>query len=691
MDLEQFSREIDADVQLLAAASGDYEQATFTEWALAQLVDAGEITDWNASYLDAVGKARRRMRIDAFAYDEIDDQLTVVVADFEPFAEQMLTKSEIEALLGAALAFVQTAVSDDAFDKIPITEDAAVAAESLQRRFGPASRLRILLVTNRKISGRIRALPSAEFDGKEVTFGAWDIQRFFDLRLSETGREESIVEFSEWNDQGFPILEASTTDSSLSVYVLTLPGRVLAEIFQKYGSRLLEGNVRSFLSIRGKVNKGIRMTLLNEPERFLAYNNGITATAVRAEVAQQNGSKFLRSVTDLQIVNGGQTTASLYNFLRHEKDAIQSLSAVYVQIKLIVVEPSDADEIVPLISRFANSQNAVNETDFFSNSPFHRRIEEMSKRISAPPATGKHLESKWFYERARGSYLNERGRETTAAKQNAFDEKFPKTQLITKTDLARYFNVWAQKPHEVSKGAQKNFMTFAEPISKDFLTEAGRAKYGDDFYKEMVVVAIVYKSLHKAIQKVDWYETGYLANIVAYTVSRLSFELATKSLTLDWSKIWKAQAISAEMESQLLAIARQMLGVLTDSNRKHQNVTEWAKTEACWTAAQSCKLSLTRDFLSQLVPVGGELERERKVVARDRGKILGETEKIQKLLAVSESGWEGALALPSSLVGPIVENYVRIFRKNPVGLTVKQLDQVLGLIDRAKLEGVKID
>lgn len=691
MDLEQFSKEIDADVQLLAGASGDYEQATFTEWALAQLVDAGELSDWNASYLDAVGKARRRMRIDAFAYDEIDDQLTVVVADFEPFADQMLTKSEIETLLAAALSFVQTAVSDDAFDNIPITEDAAVAAESVQRRFGPASRLRILLVTNKKISGRIRSLPVAEFDGKEVTFGAWDIQRFFDLRLSETGREASIVEFGEWDEDGFPILAASTTDSSLRVYVLTLPGRVLAEIFQKYGSRLLEGNVRSFLSIRGKVNKGIRLTLLNEPERFLAYNNGITATAVSAEVAERGGAKFLKSVTDLQIVNGGQTTASLYNYLRHEKDAAERLSTVYVQIKLIVVEPRDADEIVPLISRFANSQNAVNETDFFSNSLFHRRIEEISKRVSAPPVAGKHLESKWFYERARGSYLNERGREATPAKQKAFDEKFPKTQLITKTDLARYFNIWAQKPHEVSKGAQKNFMAFAEPISRDFTSEIGRAKYGDDFFKEMIVVAIIYKALHKAIQKVDWYETGYLANIVAYTISRLSLELGTKSLTLDWLKIWKNQAISASMEKQLLEVARLMLGVLTDSNRKHQNVTEWAKTEACWTAASNCKLSLSGSFAAELLPIGGEIERERKIVARDRGKILGESEKIQRLLAVTESGWEGTLALPSSLVGPIVENYVRIFRKNPVGLTVKQLDQVLDLVERAKLEGVKTD
>ena len=691
MDLIRFSREIDADVQVLANASGDYEQATFTEWALAQLVDAGEISDWNPAFLDAVGKGRRRMRIDAFAYDEIDDQLTMIVSDFDAFADQQLSKTEIQALLSAALAFVQTAVSSDAFDNIPITEDAAVAAEAVQRRFGPSSKLRILLVSNKKISGRIRSLPEIEFDGKQVVFGVWDIQRFYDLRMSETGREASVVDFGDWSDSGFPILEASSNDSSLRVYVLTLPGFVLAEIFAKYGSRLLEGNVRSFLSIRGKVNKGIRATLLTEPERFLAYNNGITATAVDADVQVRGGASYLKTVTDLQIVNGGQTTASLFNFLRHEKDAREQLSSVFVQIKLIVVNASEADEIVPLISRYANSQNAVNETDFFSNSPFHRRIEEISKRLSAPPVQGKHLESRWFYERARGSYLNERGREVTSARQKAFDEKFPKTQLITKTDLARYYNVWNQKPHDVSKGAQKNFIVFAEPISRDFASDAGRAKYGDDFFKEMVAIAIVYKALHKSIQKAEWYETGYLANIVAYTISRLSHELSTNSQTLDWAKIWKSQSISAEMEKQLLEIAKTMLGVLTDSNRKHQNVTEWAKTEACWTAAKSKPVRLSHEFKSELLLLGGEIEHERKAVAIDRAKILGESEKIQQLLKVGDGAWEEILALPSSIVGPIVENYVRIFRRNPVGLSARQLDQVLSLVERAALEGIKAE
>ena len=78
------------------------------------------------------------------------------------------------------------------------------------------------------------------------------------------------------------------------------------------------------------------------------------------------------SIKDLQIVNGGQTTASLFHTRRSDK---ADLGEVFVQMKLTVIDDEKSEEVVPRISEFANTQNKVNAADFFSNHPFHVRME----------------------------------------------------------------------------------------------------------------------------------------------------------------------------------------------------------------------------------------------------------------------------------------------------------------------------
>jgi len=219
-------------------------------------------------------------------------------------------------------------------------------------------------------------------NGIPVDFHIWDISRLYQVAESLTGRDKLVIDLTEWLPGGLPALEVKATSADTRTYLAALPAVMLAELYDRYGSRLLEGNVRSYLSNRGKVNKGIRTTVLSNPAHFLAYNNGITATAV--DVETRNG--HLVSFTDLQIVNGGQTTASLF-YVRRENRALV-MDDVFVQMKLVVVEPRVSAEMIPLISRFANSQNKVSEADFFSNSPFHIRLEEVSRRTMAPAKPG---------------------------------------------------------------------------------------------------------------------------------------------------------------------------------------------------------------------------------------------------------------------------------------------------------------
>ena len=265
---------------------------------------------------------------------------------------------------------------------------------------------------------------------------------------------------------------------------------MLAAIYDRWGTRLLEQNVRVFLQHRGKVNKGIRATIENEPNMFFAYNNGITATAEEVAIDDDGGRLLLRRLKNFQIVNGGQTTASIHSAQRGKVDVSQT----FVQMKLSVVDPERANRLVPKISEFANSQNRVSAADFFANHPFHVRMEGFSRRIHAPSPDGTFRQSKWFYERARGQYADARGG-LTSAQRKKFDLENPRRQLFTKTDLAKFVNVWKERPHEVSLGAQKNFAAFAQRIGQQW--ETAPDDFNEAWYREAVAKAIVFKATER--------------------------------------------------------------------------------------------------------------------------------------------------------------------------------------------------
>ena len=160
-------------------------------------------------------------------------------------------------------------------------------------------------------------------------------------------------------------------------------------------------------------------------------------------------------------MNGGQTTASIHVAKLRKLD----LTGTFVQMKLSVVTPERATELVPRISEYANSQNRVSAADFFANHPFHVRIEGFSRRLHASSPDGTFRQSKWFYERARGQYADARAN-LTPAQRKKFDLENPRSQLFAKTDLAKFLSVWEGRPHEVSLGAQKNFAAFARRIGQ---------------------------------------------------------------------------------------------------------------------------------------------------------------------------------------------------------------------------------
>ena len=245
--------------------------------------------------------------------------------------------------------------------------------------------------------------PEVTQEGIPLTFQIWDISRLKRIHEARNARDDLVVEFGDLPHGGLPVLRAAVGDAGYDAYLAVIPAAALADIYIRHGGRLLEGNVRTYLGRVGNVNRGITNTLAREPEKFFAYNNGIAATACSVSVQTGlDGALLLTEATDLQIVNGAQTTASLAAARRDRK---VPLDGVFVPMKLSVVPVDLAGEMIPRISRYANTQNPVRASDFFANHEFHRRIEEISRRVLAPAVGGSQVQTHWFYERARGQHL----------------------------------------------------------------------------------------------------------------------------------------------------------------------------------------------------------------------------------------------------------------------------------------------
>ncbi len=446
--LDEFHHDFFQELHGDADADGRYVEDAFFELFCSHLVEAGEMeTADRAQYISPRG-----IRIDGYGGDPAtcDGVLTLIVADYHPEQEiATLTVTEMNAIFNRATNFLTRSLDPRFRNRLEETSPAFGLADLIAGRWGQINKVRILLISNRLLSERVDGRDAGEVQEVPVTYGVWDVGRLHRYLISGHGREDIEIDLAEDFGGALPVLPAHLDGANYQAYLAVMPGLQLAAIYDHWGARLLEQNVRVFLQARGKVNKGIRITLENTPDMFFAYNNGITATAESIRTQQTRDGLVICGIKNLQIVNGGQTTASIHAASK-KKD--NGLSHVFVQMKLSIVDPETALEVVPKISEYANTQNRVNAADFFSNHPFHVRIETFSRRTFAPSPDGTFRESKWFYERARGQYQDARARLTTARRRK-FDLEYPKTQMFDKTDLAKFLMLWRGCPDVVSKGS----------------------------------------------------------------------------------------------------------------------------------------------------------------------------------------------------------------------------------------------
>ena len=598
----------------------DFRENTFTQIYIDYLCEAAEVEDGNVCFHEGRG-----VKVNGYSISEDETSIVLFVSIYKNSPSLFtVPPSEASAMIGRAKQFYLKALKKYQ-SEIEEAYSAFDLARSIYDYGNKITDVKILLLTN----GTIRSTILEPEEAEGITFypSVWDLERIYRVITSGNAREKIEIDLQELTGKKLNAIRVNVpselhlkktgeeiSSGGYTSYLTVFPGDVLYKIYEKYDARLLEKNVRAFLQARGGVNKGIRATILETPEMFLAYNNGISATAEKIELEDINGNSCtIAGLSDFQIVNGGQTTASIFNACLKDKTP---LDKIYVQAKITVLDDQSQMEIVvPQISACANTQNKVQLADFSANDEFHQEIEKLSRTIWAPAKTGGEQQTKWFYERARGQYADTRSREKNI---KYFDSIYPKVQYFDKLELARYENAWDQLPYMTSKGGQASFREFTIRLKK-------RGKYIPDqeYYQELIAKAIMYRRIRKIVASQKF--QGFWANIADYTMAYISYKTAQR---IDLQKIWKNQATSEEFDKMAELTANAVYNYLTETCAGI-NTTQWCKKEQCWNEIkEKVSVSVSGGLANEMLKVGkkkqvdvGNLDNDEKALIGDIGKV----------------------------------------------------------------------
>ncbi|TIM70927.1 MAG: AIPR family protein [Mesorhizobium sp.] len=666
-----------------AEANSSFQLSEFMEAVSNELVETGFVEGFEFCHY----RAAHGMRVDGYWFND-EGALDLFVADFDCRNElASLAASEVTAGFGRAEKFLDACISKSFYQKLEVTSPEYGLARQIADRKAFVRQVNFHLVSERMLSDRIQTLEDGNVAGVATTYNIWDISRLQRQRSARGHKEPLDLDFRQMFGTGISCLPAHLGSGSYQSYLVVMPADILAGLYGKFGARLLEQNVRSFLQARGKVNQGIRATILNEPQMFFAYNNGITATAQEVEVEAGEGGLQISRIRDLQIVNGGQTTASLFHTKRKDKALLKD---IFVQMKLSVIDSAESELVVPRISEYANTQNRVNAADFFSNHPFHIRIETFSRRLWAPALQGAQRESRWFYERARGQYADAQAK-LSPPEQRRFKAENPKPQMFTKTDLAKFENVWDDHPKWVNLGAQKNFARYAGRIGKEWTKSADG--FNEFYFRRAIARGIIFRATEKLVSEQPWYNGGYRANIVVYAIAALN-EIATRQgKSIDFARVWNLQALSASLRDALTVAAKHVNDDIVHPPAGISNISEWCKKEQCWTRLQGTlrKLEalLSEEFFEDLLTL-----QDQKLEHRDASttqKIDNGIEAQKQVFEIPADQWKALLQelTRRKLLAPKETGILQIAGQMPAKIpTEKQCLVLVGVLEKARNEGL---
>jgi hypothetical protein len=569
---------------------------SFSETVCEDLISVGDLT---INYTLA-GYIKKGVEVSGYDYDDERKILTILNHQF--FQEeqvQTLTKAQIDSKFARLRGFYSKC-KEGLYNSLEETSEAYSMAYNIyryaeKRKF---DKVRFMILSDGKATKNLTDIPSEQSGKIHFDYRVIDIEYLYNIYSS--GARNSSFEVS----VDLPCLKVNANSPYYQSYLCVIGGDQLVQIYHYHGQKLFEQNVRTFLQFRGDVNKGLKHTIEYHPEMFFAYNNGITATASSIEFSP-NG--HMNHIKNFQIVNGGQTVSAIYSASRTLKLPVSKVS---VQMKLsVVVNENVQDDFISKAAEYANTQNKINNSDFFSNNPFHKEMKEFSATIFVPAMRGSQRRTHWFYERVRGEYLNSQAYLSSDDKKK-FRLENPKEQVADKTLLSKTENAWQQKPHIVCKGAQYSFREFSSHVS-EMLGKEGLS-LTESYFKDAVSRIILFRNVEKIISHAPWYDGGYRAQTAAYTVSCLSALVQRSGLYLNFDIIWENQALPPSLIALLQVIAEKVYSRITSPSQGYANISQYAKKAGCWERIRELDLNLERLEAGVLIS-----REEKKYTARE--------------------------------------------------------------------------
>ena len=683
MEFIEYQKEFIESIRNEAAISETDAEDEFINRALDLLTDFDELQDPVRLYFGKARKNSSLMQINGYAFDETDRSLILFISDFEnSLTPSNLTSTQIDRLYWKMYNFLDEVYNGDISQYCDDSDDCIRLGRLIKRRFDAMQddpqlllKIKFYIFTDKNLGTRLldadllsneskkktkkktknnKKIKKAEFAGRPLEINIWNTERFYEIELSNSNEPISISFSDDFDCKGIPCIKGHIGENlGYSAYIAIIPGKLLADIYIEYGSKVLEGNVRAFLGTGAAkgVNRGIKNTINNDPTKFFTYNNGIAATASDIETEYVDGELLITDVIDLQIINGGQTTATLAESVLKSRDKCD-LSGIFVPMKLTIIEDRETenedgirfyDSMVQNIARYANSQNKVTAADLFSNDPFHIWMEKRSRRILAP-AVRYNIPTGWYYERSRKKYIREKEQEKNKNGKDAekrFSKKFPKNQIVTKEQLAMYLTTVNLRPDIVSRGKNWVFKNFGTQIQKEY--RKNKALFNDFYFKKAIAAAIIFRTTDDYLEKNKdsakrhtgfWYTAGgYKSDIVPYSIAKILSSIPA-GYTLDWDKIWQAQSISNAFMHEIEIVTKMTNDFICDSHGVI--VHEYCKKEDTWNEYRdSIKYTPDSNFLNELIPVFMEKEMEQAAVKDQKA-----TNDLQNLMDLFQKGVE---------------------------------------------------
>ncbi len=560
----------------------------------AKLIDS---EDYNTAYFKSIAD---KLKMNAYCVNESGERLQLfMINEFSIDLSakekdlQVSTKSEYDTQFKRAMSFVNKAIKGHLNDEIQDSSPARALISKMSSSEGvhQFDVIEIFLITTTSTVSLQGAKPQPkriEFPNKEITVTYTknreqkkkqvlikkrliDLNFLYNIVISQGNREALKIDFEAMFDQSLHALKAADEENFES-YLCVLPASIISGLYKEYSTRLLEKNVRSFLQFKG-VNKGIRETIRKEPEKFFAYNNGLTITATSAKISTLNGQQHITSLTDFQIVNGGQTTATIYFT---QKDGFD-ISKVKVMAKINVAKETtdeDLEELISNISTFSNAQSRVSKVDLRSRNPQLVLIKSLSESIITPSGF------KWFFERAKGEY-NTKLR-IAGANKARYKKEFPNERRFSKEQMAKYYCAWDDKPYMVKKGGEKIFRYFIEKLCGE--GEFKKAiNVNRDFYEELISKIIIFRKLEKLYGQGKNSMGQLRSAVVPYTISTLfSYTDGDKKApSFDLIKIWMNEGLEGDLETFLTSLLKQMNELIKDYSDS-DDYGEFSKKQELW-------------------------------------------------------------------------------------------------------------